>query len=90
MHCWPRKKFHRNILVELRFVILLIVSQVKFNNLYAVLYRWIYVWIDHETKYRSYYVMIVRREEMLPSIGCITNARIAGHTTPGFFECIQL
>lgn len=48
-----------------------------------------YILIDYERNCRSYYAMIVRREEKQPSIGFTINALTVVHTTPGFYDSVS-
>lgn len=73
-----------NMLDELRFIIafLVLTSHLLYVNFFPV--------IDCERDCRSYFAMIVRREEPHPSIGFTTNALFVVHTILGLCDFLRL
>ena len=61
-------------------------SYISFLN---ILYLILFIMLDCKMIYRSYCAMIVKREEVLHSIGFITNAVIVAPITPGFYDQVR-
>lgn len=84
MHFWLKRKFQMSMQEKLRFITAFILILKLLSDTTSK-----YIWIDYERNCRSYYAMIVRREEKQPSIGFTISALTVVHTTPGFYDSVS-